>query len=69
MPRAKEVHWPCGVQPHFRGKNHVDEHMIETLSNRLGADDRRQLKKDIRYAPAWIAEIIRQLAEMDDSRG
>ncbi len=45
------------------GKEHVDGRMIRQLSSRLSINDRRQLKKDIRYAPAWIGDIIRQLSE------
>jgi hypothetical protein len=37
--------------------------VIDKLARRLSADDRRQLMKDIRYAPAWIGRIIRRLAE------
>jgi hypothetical protein len=48
------------------GKQHVDDAVINTLARRLSPDDRRQLIKDIRYAPAWIGVIFRRLAEGDD---
>lgn len=43
------------------GKDHVDESLVAKLDRRLDHDDRRQLAKDIRYAPAWIGSIIRRL--------
>lgn len=53
----------------YLGKDHVDDQVIDTLAQRLSPDDRRQLMKDIRYAPAWIGNIFRRLAaiEMVDS--
>lgn len=48
------------------GKDNVDQMVIDRLSRRLSADDRRQLIKDIRYAPAWIGAIVRRLAQQDD---
>lgn len=50
----------------YLGKDHVDEAVIKTLSSRLRADDRQQLVKDIRFAPAWIAAIFRQLSEREN---
>ncbi len=43
------------------GKDQVDDDVISQLDRKLDDDARRQLMKDIRYAPAWIAEIFRQL--------
>ena len=48
------------------GKDHVDHAVCEKLAGRLSQDDRRQLMKDIRYAPAWIGDVIRRLAEQDN---
>lgn len=48
----------------FLGKDHVDETVVAKLDRRLSEDDRRQLLKDIRYAPAWIGAVFRRL---DDS--
>ena len=47
----------------YLGKEHVDKRIIAILGRRLSTDDRRQLLKDIRYAPAWIGVIFRRLAE------
>jgi hypothetical protein len=47
-------------------KDHVNDSVIDTLARRLTADDRRQLLKDIRYAPAWIGTIFRRLAQADE---
>ena len=40
---------------------------IEQLDRRLGDDARKQLVKDIRYAPAWIADIFRSLADRESA--
>ena len=45
------------------GKYHVDDKIIGMLKKRLSRDDKRQLMSDIRYAPAWIGNIFRQLQE------
>jgi hypothetical protein len=44
------------------GQRHVDDKVIDTLRARLGRNDKNQLLKDIRYAPGWIAAIMKQLA-------
>ena len=44
------------------GKDQVDDAVIATLSKRLDDAARKQLIKDIRSAPAWIADIFRKLA-------
>lgn len=49
----------------YLGKDHVDDAIVDTLARRLSPDDRRQLIKDIRHAPAWIGAIFRRLAERD----
>ncbi len=50
----------------YLGREHVDDCVIDRLAARLDPDDRRQLLKDIRHAPAWIGEIFRRLAEKDE---
>lgn len=45
------------------GQRYVDTVTVDTLKRRLNENDKRQLLKDLRYAPAWIAELMRQLAE------
>jgi hypothetical protein len=49
----------------YLGRRHMDDTVIATLARRLSPDDRRQLIKDIRYAPAWIGVIFRRLAKED----
>ena len=45
------------------GRRYVDDRMVRMLRSRLSPADKRQLLKDIRYAPAWIAEAMRKVAE------
>ncbi len=45
------------------GRQHVDDEVSAQLARRLNADDRKQLLKDIRFAPAWIADIMRRLGK------
>ncbi len=47
---------------HF-GRKNVDRQIIAQLDRRLDGDARKQLLKDIHYAPAWIADIFRALAD------
>ena len=42
-------------------RDHVDSAVIERLKNRLTEKDKKQLMNDIRYVPAWIGDIFRQL--------
>ncbi len=43
------------------GRKNVDQRVIKQLERHLDSDTRKQLVKDMRYAPAWIADIIRKL--------
>lgn len=43
------------------GKDHVNDKTIEILKKKLSMKDTRQLICDLRYAPAWIGEIFRNL--------
>ena len=47
----------------YLGKNHVDNKVIGTLKARLTGDDKKQLMRDFRYAPAWIGSIFKQLQD------
>jgi uncharacterized protein DUF6088 len=47
------------------GKNNVDDLIIAHLDRLLDTVAREQLIKDIRYAPAWIAEIFHKLADKE----
>lgn len=44
------------------GQRYVDDRVISILRNRLAANDKAQLLKDIPYAPIWIAQVIRAIA-------
>jgi Family of unknown function (DUF6088) len=46
----------------YLGQDHVNDDTVKRLHRRLSADDRKQLRKDLVYAPAWIGEIMRRLA-------
>lgn len=45
------------------GQKHVDDSVLQTLDRRLSEDDKRQLIKDLQYAPSWIADIMRNIAK------
>ena len=45
------------------GQGHVEGDIVGMLKKRLSHDDKYQLMNDIRYAPAWIGNIFRQLQE------
>jgi hypothetical protein len=49
------------------GKQYVDEDILASLDRRLDDNDRKQLLKDVRFAPAWIADIMRRLGEKKES--
>ncbi len=51
------------------GQDQVDAEMVACLDRRLDAAARAQLMKDIRYAPAWIADIFRTLAADEQEGG
>jgi hypothetical protein len=44
------------------GKYHVDNRTVAMLRRRLSDTDKRQLLKDLRYAPTWVADIMRSVA-------
>lgn len=46
----------------YLGKTHVTDDTVRRLDGRLSADDRKQLLKDLAFAPSWIADIMRRLA-------
>ena len=50
------------------GQSHVDDDIIAKLDRKIDADTRKQLLKDARYAPAWIADIFRKLAFKVDKK-
>ena len=44
------------------GQAHIDQRITSQLRSRLSDADKKQLLKDIRYAPAWIGSILRLIA-------
>jgi hypothetical protein len=50
----------------YLGQKHVDDSTVGILARRLPKKDRQDLMKDIQYAPAWIGDIFRRLAEWED---
>lgn len=54
----------------FLGKNLVDDVVIDRLRGKINIVDRRALLDDVRYAPAWIGDIMRALAtDASESNG
>jgi len=47
----------------YLGRQHVDDGIVTQLRRRLNSDDKAQLLKDVRYAPAWVADIMRQIGK------
>lgn len=45
----------------YIGKKNVAPEMVETLKRKVSTEDHKRLMKDIRYAPAWIADIFHNL--------
>jgi len=50
------------------GWQHVEDEVIAQLDRRLNSEDRKQLLKDVRFAPAWIADIMRRLGKEKGKR-
>ena len=47
----------------YLGKERVDNNVITSVSRQIEGNDRAVLGKDLVHAPAWIADILRPLAE------
>jgi hypothetical protein len=47
------------------GQRHTDDTVLHALKSRLSGDDKKQLIKDLQYAPAWIADIMRNIAKQN----
>ena len=45
------------------GKANIDEIVISKLQERLGEKEKRQLLKDLHYAPEWMQKHLRLIAE------
>lgn len=44
------------------GRRAVTDRVVAALKRRLTADDRKRLRADLRFAPAWIADVMRRVA-------
>lgn len=49
------------------GQSHVDAQVVSVLRRKLLVRDKRQLLQDVRYAPAWIVDVIRLVCDGDAS--
>lgn len=47
----------------YLGQRHADRAVIEKLKQRVGPKERAQLLKDVPLAPAWIGEVMSQIAK------
>jgi hypothetical protein len=45
------------------GKKSVDDRAISRMKQKLADADTKPLLKDLAYAPGWIGDIMRRLAE------
>jgi hypothetical protein len=45
------------------GKEHVDDAVVRKLRERLSERDKQTLMEDIRYVPAWVAEVFRAVVQ------
>lgn len=45
------------------GQDQVDEKVLAALRRHIDHTDRPVIRKDLRHAPAWIADLLRPLAE------
>jgi hypothetical protein len=43
------------------GQRHADDKVVSILDRQLSSADRAQLRKDLRYAPTWVADLLRPL--------
>ncbi len=44
------------------GKEHITPELLLPLRGRLGAKEKKQLREDLRYAPAWMRPFFLELA-------
>jgi hypothetical protein len=47
----------------YLGQDQVDEQVLATLRRQIADEDRSAIRKDLRHAPAWIADLLRPLTE------
>lgn len=46
----------------YLGRAHVDDATVKRLKHKLSGTDLKTMTKDLAYAPTWIADILRELA-------
>lgn len=49
------------------GKRNVNDSTVAALRRRLSDRDKQKLLNDLRYAPAWIAEVMRKVARPEQT--
>ena len=47
----------------YLGKDQIDDRVIATLRRQIDDQDNAGIRRDLIYAPAWIADILRPLTE------
>lgn len=47
----------------YLGQDQMSDHVLLVLRRQLTDNDIPAIRKDLQYAPAWIAEVLRQLTE------
>jgi len=50
------------------GREQVDDRVVDQLRRRLSAREKRDLTRDRRHAPAWVAEIMRRISSGGKAR-
>jgi hypothetical protein len=48
------------------GRRHVDDRVVATLRRTLSPADKQQLRRDLRHAPSWIADVLRTVVDASD---
>ena len=62
MPTAGRVRGLVIQVLRYRKQENVDDKIINILKRKLSVENKEQLVSDIRYAPAWIGEILKRLS-------
>jgi hypothetical protein len=48
----------------YLGQDQIDETVVATLRRQITDGDRDSLRRDLRHAPAWIADLLRPLTDL-----
>jgi len=51
------------------GRDNVDGKVVSHLRQRLSAREKRELVRDVRLAPAWVREVLLEVAERQSRQG